>query len=111
MITINMQPILQRLVKARKNAGLSQSQAARLVGLSSASSFSPIEDGTIAITLKRFLTLCDIYDIDLTWALTGVNPHVDVEALKTLTSRVWSTQEEIESLIELLSSMKQEVKP
>jgi transcriptional regulator with XRE-family HTH domain len=108
---MDMNAICERLVTARKNAGLSQSQVAKMIGLAGASGFSQVEDGTNALTLDRFMTLCDIYDIDLTWALTGVNPHVDVEALKTLAGRVWSTQEEVESLIELITSLKQEVKP
>lgn len=107
---VDMSPILSRLRTARKNAGLSQGQVARMIGLADASGFAPIEKGEYPLTLERFLLLCSFYDIDPTWALTGVNPYVDVEALRNLASKSRAASEDIESLVELLGSMRQERK-
>lgn len=99
-----LQAILERITTARKNAGLSQSQAAVKLGLGGASSLSPIERGDVPLTMERFLAMCELYDMSPEWAITGVNPYFDpqpiIEAAGGLT-------ESAEQVIELLASLRQ----
>lgn len=71
--------ILERLIDARKAAGLSQTQAARLLGLGNASSLSVYEIGRSVPNLDMFLRMCDTYGCSPVWALTGINPDFDRE--------------------------------
>jgi transcriptional regulator with XRE-family HTH domain len=103
----DMQPILDRLIKARKNAGLSQGQVVLMLELAAASSFTGIEAGTSALTLKRFLRLCEIYNIDPTWAITGINPKFDPQVIVDVVSKARIFHEDTEALLELLISAKQ----
>lgn len=72
--------ILHRLIVARGNAGLSQSQVAKLLCYESAATISLCEAGQRRLDMVMFLRLCDIYDVSPVWALTGVNPDFDVQA-------------------------------
>lgn len=98
-----LKEILGRMTTARKQAGLSQSQAARLLGLGGASSLSPIETGEVPLTLERFLKMCELYDISQEWALSGVNPDFDpqplIEAFGGMTDQA-------ERVIELAASLR-----
>lgn len=69
--------IINRLVEARKSTGLTQAQAAHMVGLSAASSLSMYEARGSVPDLRLFLALCDVYAVSPTWALTGVKPDID----------------------------------
>jgi transcriptional regulator with XRE-family HTH domain len=100
-----MLEIRERLVTARKRAGLSQTQVARMLGLSTASSFSDIESGRNPLTMDRFLRLCEIYDINETWAITGANPEFDAEGILKAAGRA---DDEIMEIIDLLQSLRQE---
>lgn len=71
--------ILERLITARKNARLSQSQAARLLGVAG-STLSHYEAGLRGIDLPVLLRLCEIYDVSPAWVMTGSNPHFDPSA-------------------------------
>lgn len=74
-----VEEIMARLVCARRNAGLSQSQASRLLGFSgTASSLSQHETGRSIPTLDLFLRMCAVYGVSPVWALTGINPEFDV---------------------------------
>lgn len=70
---MNEQEILERMRKARKAAGLSQRQAARLIGMSN-SGLCDIEAGRNPLYMSRFLELCRIYGVSPVWVITGVNP-------------------------------------
>ena len=76
---IETRHIIERLVQARKAAGLTQTQAAKLIGLATASSLSEYELSNAATepTLTRFLKMCEVYGVSPVWALTGVNPDFD----------------------------------
>lgn len=105
MTNINTQipEIKARLTIARKRAGLSQSQAAQMIGLKGASSFTDYEDGWFAPALDKFLQLCEIYGVSPVWVLTGVNPDFDAtEILKA----VDHASKDAEEIIDLLSSLR-----
>lgn len=99
--------ILERLVIARTQSGLNQSQAARRLGLNAASSLSDIERGVNPLTMERFLQMCALYDISQEWAITGVNPDFDpqplIEAFGGMTDQA-------ERVIELAASLRRDKK-
>jgi transcriptional regulator with XRE-family HTH domain len=94
--------IKARLTLARKQAGLSQSQAAQLLSLKGASSFTDYESGTFAPALDKFLRLCEICGVSPIWALTGVNP--DFDATEILRAADGANQD-VMKIVDLLSSL------
>lgn len=99
--------ILNRLVDARKAAGLSQTQAAKLLGYSNASSLSQIESDyrETEPNLSTFLKMCEVYDVSPVWALTGKNPDFDEAAFDQLTQFSNATIEDIAKLKETLERL------
>jgi len=76
--------IIQRLIEARKAAGLTQTEAALQVGLSRASSICQYETrqrGSIP-NLTLFLKLCAVYGVDPVWVLTGINPDLNTQEIQ-----------------------------
>lgn len=73
--------IKSRMVLARERAGLTQTQAAQLVGMSNASSLSQHERMRSIPTLRLFLRLCAVYGVSPVWMLTGVNPDFDAQSI------------------------------
>lgn len=94
--------IKARLVLARKRAGLSQGQAAKLVGMNAASSLSQHENDRSIPTLELFLRLCKVYGVSPVWALTGINP--DFDATEILRSASGASKD-IMQIVDLLSSL------
>lgn len=95
--------IVQRLVEARKRAGLTQGQVAKLAGYAGgASSFQNYESGKTALTMPLFLNLCTVYGVSPVWALTGMNPEFDHEEAKRLLNRLG---DDASVLVEVLSSL------
>ncbi|MFA5377871.1 MAG: helix-turn-helix transcriptional regulator [Dehalococcoidia bacterium] len=94
--------IKARLTLARKQAGLSQSQAAQLLSLKGASSFTDYESGTFAPALDKFLRLCEIYGVSPVWALTGVNPDFDATEILQVAN---GANQDILKIVDLLSSL------
>jgi DNA-binding XRE family transcriptional regulator len=76
-----IEQIKARLVMARKNAGLTQTQAAKLVGLGRASSLAQHEGSRSIPNLRLFLRLCEVYMVSPIWALTGANPDFDPQPI------------------------------
>lgn len=99
--------IIDRLIEARKGAGLSQTQAAKLLGYGGASSLSQIETNNrdSEPNLTMFLKMCEIYDISPVWALTGVNPDFDEQAFDELTQFSNAAFEDIVTLKETLQRL------
>lgn len=96
--------IRDRLTHAREQAGLSQAQAAHLLGFSAASNVSQYEGGRSTPNLHLFLRMCDVYGVSPSWALTGHNPDFDpmplMEAFGELTADAFH-------LVKLLESVDQ----
>lgn len=95
--------ILERLVTARKNAGLSQGQVAQMLNMVS-SSISHYESGLRGIDLPLLLKLCDIYDVSAAWVVTGSNPNFDpsawYETMKTVRDDLNNDLRKIAALME-----------
>ncbi len=94
--------IKERLILARKRAGLSQGQAAQMVGLGAASSLAQHEVGRSVPTLTLFLRLCEVYGVSPIWALTGVNPEFDATEILRAAS---GAAEDTMRIVDLLSSL------
>jgi hypothetical protein len=104
--------IIKRLAKARENAGLSQTQVDRIRNLPVGTT-KQMENEEIELTLRGFLLLCETYGVSQVWALTGVNPYVDVKELQLALGRTTIARDDMESLIELITTFptEQEVQP
>lgn len=91
--------ILERLTKARKSAGLSLSQAAKLTGRS-VSGLSDIENGRCSMYVHSLLEFGDVYGVDLTWLVTGINPTFDTNEV---VEKLGASCESLSSVLEMLS--------
>lgn len=100
-----MEQVLERLVKARKQAGLSQGQAGQMIGMS-ASGFCDIEKGRNPLTVERLLVLCEKYEVSETWVLTGTNPNFKADKMLKLIQKTAVAFEDVQSILELLESVK-----
>lgn len=98
--------VLQRLKKARQNAGLSQTQVAKMIDLSHATSFSDIERGENPLSVERLFLLCDIYGVDVSWVVTGLNPNFDRKKWLEIVDKSNVIQEEGQQIIELLETLR-----
>lgn len=99
-----VEEIMTRLVLARRRAGLSQSQASRLLGFSgTASSLSQYEIGRSIPNLDLFLRMCEIYGVSPVWALTGINPAFDATAFLEQASALG---DDALRLVNILSSLE-----
>lgn len=105
-----VQAIMNRLIEARKAAGLTQTQAAKLLGYTAASTLSQIE-GDYRKTepnLSTFLKMCEVYQVSPVWALTGVNPDFDEDAFDEVTQFTNASIEDLHRLKESLKRMSWE---
>lgn len=100
--------ILARLVCAREQAGLSQTQASKLLGFATPSALSQIENGQRGLKMDTFLRLCEIYDVSQIWLLTGHNPSFDEHGMQAMLSQSNIIKEDSEKLIDLLKSLSTE---
>lgn len=107
-IESKVRQILDRLIEARKAAGLSQTQAAKLLGYSAASSLSQLETDNRGSepNLTMLLKMCDVYDVSVVWVLTGTNPDFDETAFDQLTQGVNASLEDICNLKETLQRLQ-----
>lgn len=103
---MNMKEILERLTAARSRAGLSCSQADKLIDLPRGF-VSLIKSETVPLEMRHFLKLCDLYDISEVWALTGVNPDFDPASVVEAAQYSNMDKGELGNLLEMLASLKQ----
>jgi len=97
-----------RLPLARQQAGLSQAQAAKLLGFSRPT-ITEIEAGRRKLTMEELVSFSDIYDVSVEW-LSGKNVgHADeVKDRLQLTARNMTgiKQEDLNRVLALLTSLK-----
>jgi transcriptional regulator with XRE-family HTH domain len=74
-----MNELLKRLTHAREQAGLSQSQVARMFGTDKAD-INDIETGVRPLSDAMFTNMCSAYDVSPQWVLSGKNPNFDRQA-------------------------------
>lgn len=105
----DMQAIINRLIRARENAGLSRSQAAKLYGgdMDLFLWWIEAEGGWVHLHVEELLKLCQIYDVDVTWVLTGVNPAFDPQTVIQGIQDSNMSADEAGDLLEMLASLRQ----
>jgi transcriptional regulator with XRE-family HTH domain len=100
----HVEQIKARLVKARERAGLTQAQAAKLLGFNAGSNIAQYEGERSIPNLRLFLQMCEVYKVSPVWALTGINPDFNpmpiIEAFDDLT-------DDAIKVIDLLGSLQQ----
>jgi len=100
---MDITPILERLVKARTQAGLSQAQVAKMFEVER-TTITNWEAGLSPLTLKNFLHLCETYGVSSTWVLTGVNPDFDKEAFMKAMSGTFVNMAKLIEVFEMIAT-------
>lgn len=99
-----------RLKEARKLAGLSQAQAAKVLGIHRPS-VSEIESGNRRISAEELSELCETYDVAPDWILGRSPETLDVNDPKLqLAARELSKlkSDDLQRLLRLIASMRAE---
>lgn len=104
---MGIEGILERLIMARTFAGLSQAQAAKLMGFDSASTISHYESGLRSLTVENLLKMVEIYGANLTWVMTGVNPNFDPARFYEVAKKGKMAADELDKLMDLLEAIEQ----
>ena len=96
-----------RLKLAREQAGLSQGQVAKLVGLHRPS-ISELEAGRRKVSAEELAKFAEIYGVEMTW-LTGTASHAVDEARVELAARELAKlkREDLDRVLQLLASLRQ----
>ena len=103
--------IAQRIREARKSAGLSQGQVAKLMGLQHRPIISEMEAGKRRVTAEELSKLAELFDVTVAW-LVGEAP----ESVETDDPRIQLAArelkklkpEDLDRLMRLLASMRAE---
>ena len=102
--------IAERLKEARKLAGLSQGQVARMLGLHRPS-VSEMEAANRRVSADELAQLAAVYDVSVAWLLGEAPETLDVQDPRLeLAARELSKlkPEDLESLLKLLAAMRSE---
>lgn len=100
--------IASRIALARKNAGLSQGQLAKLMSLHRPT-ISEIEAGRRSVTAEELNILSDLLGVELAWLACSENDEVDTSQDQIrLAARGLSElkSEDLEKVIDLLTALK-----
>lgn len=100
MSEVDITGLLRRLTKARQSAGLSQGQAAKLMGYTSASTISHYESGLRGLEVETMLKLCQIYGVSSIWVLTGENPYFDPQPIVEAAQRAKVASEDLKTILD-----------
>jgi transcriptional regulator with XRE-family HTH domain len=103
--------IARRIREARKSAGLSQGQVAKLMGLQYRPIISEIEAGKRRVTAEELSKHAELFDVTVAW-LVGEAP----ESVETIDPRIQLAArelkklkpEDLDRLMRLLASMRAE---
>lgn len=100
--------IAQRLQAARKQAGLTQGQVAKLLQMSRPT-ISEVEAGRRRVTAEELTELSKIYDVSITWLTGGdsdsQNPAVELAARELAKLK----KDDLDAVLGLLSSLRNSV--
>lgn len=102
---MNYQEILDRLILARKTAGLSQGQVGKMFDMS-IMWLSDIERGKTPLSVEVLIKLVEIYDCSIEWVFTGVNPYFDPQRLMEHATRLGEDADNILQLFTMLDNNK-----
>ncbi len=100
--------IASRMREARKMAGLSQAQVAKMLGLHRPS-ISEIEAGNRSVSAEEIAQLAEIYDVSALWLLGEGVDKVDVhdDKLQLAARELQKLKpEDLDRLLTLLASMR-----
>jgi transcriptional regulator with XRE-family HTH domain len=100
--------IASRLTLARKNAGLSQAQVARMLGLHRPS-ISEAEAGRRNVTADELAKLAEIYGVDVNWLACAGTEAADPETDRIhLAARELAKlkKDDLDKVIDLLSALR-----
>jgi transcriptional regulator with XRE-family HTH domain len=101
--------IARRLRLAREQAGLSQAQVAKLLGLHRPS-VSELEAGRRSVSAQELSKLAEIYEVDVTWLAGDKGEKLSIKDDKIgLAARELAKldKNDIDTLLQILSSLKQ----
>lgn len=102
--------VSERLKEARKLAGLSQGQVAKILGLHRPS-VSEIEAGNRRVSAEELAKLAELYDVSVSWLLGDAPPMLDARdprlelAARELTKL---KPDDLDRLLRLLAAMRSE---
>jgi transcriptional regulator with XRE-family HTH domain len=105
--------IAERLKEARKLAGLSQGQVAKILGLHRPS-VSEMEAGNRRVSADELARLAEIYDVSVTWLLGEAPQMIDIQDPRLeLAARELSKlkPDDLERLLKLLAAMRSDSTP
>ena len=103
----------KRLKEARKLAGLSQGQVAKMLGLHRPS-VSEIEAGNRRVSANELARLAEIYDVSVAWLLGEAPETLDAQDPRLeLAARELSKlkPDDLERLLKLLAAMRSDPTP
>ena len=105
--------IAERLKEARKLAGLSQGQVAKMIGLHRPS-VSEMEAGNRRVSADELARLAEIYDVGVAWllgetpdTLDAQDPRLDLAARELTKLR----PDDLDRLLKLLAAMRSDSTP
>ena len=101
--------IANRLALARKNSGLSQAQAAKLMNLHRPT-ISEIEAGRRSVSAEELVKFADIYSVNISWIAVEKDDYENTNKDKIeLAARELSKlkKEDLDSVINFLSTLKE----
>ena len=105
--------VARRLKEARRLAGLSQGQVAKMLGLHRPS-VSEMEAGNRKVSADEVAMLSEIYDVSVAWLLGDTSDVLDpVDPRLELAARELAKlkSDDLERLVTLLSAMRSESDP
>ena len=109
-IPVERAGIASRLATARKHAGLSQGQVAKMLEIPRPS-VSEMEAGRRKVSAEEVKHLADIYEVDVAWLLNGAKENTDpaFELAARDLSRL--REEDLDKVIGLLRTLRKGAKP
>lgn len=97
--------VASRLRAARENAGLSQGQVAKLMGVHRPT-ISEIEAGRRKVSAEELSRLAEIYDVSMSW-LANNQPDVPDPAIELAARELAKLKKkDLESLLQLLRTLR-----
>jgi transcriptional regulator with XRE-family HTH domain len=105
--------IAERLKEARKLAGLSQGQVAKILGLHRPS-ISEMESGNRRVSADEIARLAEIYDVNVAWLLGEAPETIDTQDPRLeLAARELSKlkPDDLDRLLKLLAAMRSDSPP
>ena len=105
--------VAQRLKEARKMAGISQGQVARMLGLHRPT-VSEIEAGNRRVSADELTRFSEIYDVSVAWLLgdapnklDGADPRLELAARELAKLK----PDDLDRLLKLLAAMRKDTRP